>query len=79
MHRSLPTNIGFHLVDANGNIRYDTNFEDYNEDIVEKVMNQNIEGQAFNTKLLRSFQDKFATSGAGVKVSSINVIRASNV
>ncbi|KAM9488132.1 collagen alpha-6(VI) chain-like isoform 2-T2 [Clarias gariepinus] len=71
MHRSLPTNIGFHLVDANGNIRYDTNFEDYNEDIVEKVMNQNIEGRAFNTKLLRSFQDKFATSGAGVKVMVI--------
>ncbi|KAF5896160.1 collagen alpha-6(VI) chain-like, partial [Clarias magur] len=71
MHRSLPTNIGFRLVAANGYIRYDTNFEDYNEDIVNKVMDQMSKGEAFNTELLHSFQDKFATSGAGVKVMVI--------
>ncbi|XP_017333399.1 collagen alpha-6(VI) chain isoform X2 [Ictalurus punctatus] len=66
--RSLPTNIAFHLVASNGKILYDTNFEQYNKDIVMKVISQMTQDLAFNTQLLHSFENKFAASGAGVKV-----------
>ncbi|XP_053084973.1 collagen alpha-6(VI) chain-like isoform X3 [Pangasianodon hypophthalmus] len=64
----LQTNIGFRLVASDGKILHDTSFEQYNEDIVMKVIAQMTQGLAFNTQLLRSFQEKFAASGAGVKV-----------
>ncbi|XP_058250247.1 collagen alpha-6(VI) chain-like isoform X1 [Hemibagrus wyckioides] len=64
-----PTNIGFRLVASNGRILYDTNFEHYNEETVKKLMGHNeTQNLAFNGQLLRSFQDKFTASKAGVKV-----------
>ncbi|XP_060778327.1 collagen alpha-6(VI) chain-like isoform X2 [Neoarius graeffei] len=66
---ALQTNIGFHLVASDGKILYDTNFERYSEVTVKKVMGYNkTHNLAFNTQLLRSFQNKFAASRAGVKV-----------
>ncbi|GAA6081783.1 collagen alpha-6(VI) chain-like, partial [Tachysurus ichikawai] len=66
--RSLPTNIGYRLVASNGRILYDPNFEHYNEEIVVKVITQMTQELVFNTKLLDTFEEKFAGSGAGVKV-----------
>ncbi|KAK2854621.1 hypothetical protein Q7C36_006490 [Tachysurus vachellii] len=66
--RSLPTNIGYRLVASNGRILYDPNFEHYNEEIVAKVIAQMTQELVFNTKLLDTFEEKFAGSGAGVKV-----------
>lgn len=71
---SLKTNIGFRLVANDGKILYDPNFEHYNEDIVKKVITQINEVMtsklAFNSQLLHAFENKFAASGAGVKVKS---------
>ncbi|XP_017333441.2 collagen alpha-6(VI) chain isoform X1 [Ictalurus punctatus] len=65
----LQTNIGFRLVSSDGKILHDISFEQYNEGTVKKVMGYNkTQDLAFNTQLLRSFQDKFAASGAGIKV-----------
>ncbi|KAK3552012.1 hypothetical protein QTP70_031601, partial [Hemibagrus guttatus] len=67
--QSLPTNIGFRLVASNGRILYDPNFEQYNEETVKKLMGHDeTQSLTFNSQLLRSFQDKFAASRAGVKV-----------
>ncbi|TSK16118.1 Collagen alpha-6(VI) chain [Bagarius yarrelli] len=69
---SFSTNIGFRLVASDGSILYDPNFELYNEDTVKKVMRHNTTlNLAFNGQLLRSFQNKFAASKAGVKVMII--------
>lgn len=71
----LQTNIGFRLVSSDGKILHDISFEQYNEGTVKKVMGYNkTQDLAFNTQLLRSFQDKFAASGAGIKVRSISLI-----
>lgn len=49
---------------------YDFNFEEYNEDVVRKVMTTSLSAPTyFNSALLKSFGEKFAKSGAGVKVS----------
>ncbi|XP_027004951.2 collagen alpha-6(VI) chain-like [Tachysurus fulvidraco] len=66
---SLQTNIGFRLVSSDGRILYDPNFEQYNEETVKKLMElYTTQDLAFNSQLLRMFQDKFAASRAGVKV-----------
>ncbi|XP_026769414.3 collagen alpha-6(VI) chain-like [Pangasianodon hypophthalmus] len=65
----LQTNIAFRLVASDGTILYDTSFEHYNEHIMKKVMAlQMTQGVAFNTQLLRSFQDKFEGYRSGVRV-----------
>ncbi|XP_035529058.1 collagen alpha-5(VI) chain-like, partial [Morone saxatilis] len=70
---SVGTNISFHVVDDGGRILYDTDFEPYNEAVVQKVLTLRIsESTAFNTALLNSFKERFKTkSGAGVKVALI--------
>ncbi|XP_066540108.1 collagen alpha-6(VI) chain [Hoplias malabaricus] len=66
---TVQTKTGFRLVDSDGHIIYDTGFEDYSEGVMNKIMEQQImQTLAFNTRLLRSFKDKFATSRAGVKI-----------
>ncbi|XP_051576874.1 collagen alpha-6(VI) chain-like [Myxocyprinus asiaticus] len=67
--KNLSTTIGFRLVAANGKILNDFSFERYNEDVVKKVMAlQTSQVLSFNTMLLSSFQEKFKTSHASVKV-----------
>ncbi|KAI5606554.1 collagen alpha-6(VI) chain, partial [Silurus asotus] len=66
---ALQTNIGFRLVTSDGRTLYDTSFEHYSEEIINKVKALRMtRGVAFNTQLLRSFQDKFESSRYGVKV-----------
>ncbi|CDR07019.1 unnamed protein product, partial [Oncorhynchus mykiss] len=66
---SIETNIGFRVVEQDGKVLYDYNFEKYDEKIVEKVMAlQTSQTTYFNSFLLRSFSDKFQKSNAGVKV-----------
>uniref|UniRef100_A0A667YVW4 VWFA domain-containing protein n=1 Tax=Myripristis murdjan TaxID=586833 RepID=A0A667YVW4_9TELE len=66
----IKPNIAFRVVSRDGQSLYDFNFEEYNEDVVKKVMNlQMSEATYFNTALLQSFSNKFrAESRAGVKV-----------
>ncbi|XP_053183672.1 collagen alpha-6(VI) chain-like [Scomber japonicus] len=66
----INTSIAFQVVDdSNGRSLYDTNFEEYSEDVLQKVMTLPMtQPTYFNTALLNSFQNKFATSKAGVKV-----------
>ncbi|XP_076592743.1 collagen alpha-6(VI) chain [Chaetodon auriga] len=65
----VRTNIAFRVVSRDGRSVYDTNFEGYSEDVVRKVMTWNLaEPTYFNTALLKSFEEKFKTSGSGVKV-----------
>uniref|UniRef100_A0A8P4KC81 VWFA domain-containing protein n=1 Tax=Dicentrarchus labrax TaxID=13489 RepID=A0A8P4KC81_DICLA len=70
---SVGANISFHVVDDGGRILYDTDFEPYNEAVVQKVLTLRIpESTAFNTALLNYFKERFKTkSGAGVKVALI--------
>ncbi|KAI5106466.1 collagen alpha-6(VI) chain [Silurus meridionalis] len=66
---ALQTNIGFRLVTSDGRTLYDTSFEHYSDEIIKKVKALRMtQGVAFNTQLLRSFQDKFESSRSGVKV-----------
>ncbi|KAI4890693.1 hypothetical protein NFI96_033753 [Prochilodus magdalenae] len=66
---TLQTKTGFRLVARNGNVLYDTGFETYSEDVMQKIMAQQIsQPLALNSQLLRSFQDKLKASNAGVKV-----------
>lgn len=66
----IKTNIAFQVVSGDGRSLYDTDFEGYSEDVVRKVMALNLaEPTYFNTALLKSFEEKFKTSGSGVKVS----------
>uniref|UniRef100_A0A4W5RXV3 VWFA domain-containing protein n=1 Tax=Hucho hucho TaxID=62062 RepID=A0A4W5RXV3_9TELE len=66
---SIETNIGFRIVEQNGKVLYDFNFDRYDEKIVENVMAlQTSQTTYFNSFLLRSFHDKFQKSNAGVKV-----------
>ncbi|XP_029928332.1 collagen alpha-6(VI) chain-like [Myripristis murdjan] len=66
----IKPNIAFRVVSRDGQSLYDFNFEEYNEDVVKKVMNlQMSEATYFNTALLQSFSNKFrAESRAWVKV-----------
>lgn len=65
----IKTNIAFQVVSGDGRSLYDTDFEGYSEDVVRKVMALNLaEPTYFNTALLKSFEEKFKTSGSGVKV-----------
>ncbi|KAM9352972.1 collagen alpha-6(VI) chain-like [Symphorus nematophorus] len=65
----IETNIGFRVVRRDGRIIDDISFEGYSEEAVRKIMNMNLaEPTYFNTALLKSFEEKFAKSGAGVKV-----------
>ncbi|XP_026858408.2 collagen alpha-6(VI) chain isoform X1 [Electrophorus electricus] len=66
---TLHTHTGFRLVDSNGKILYDTNFEKYSDEVLNKVIAMQIsQPLAFNPQLLQSFQDKFAHSIVGTKV-----------
>uniref|UniRef100_A0A667Z011 VWFA domain-containing protein n=1 Tax=Myripristis murdjan TaxID=586833 RepID=A0A667Z011_9TELE len=72
----IKPNIAFRVVSRDGQSLYDFNFEEYNEDVVKKVMNlQMSEATYFNTALLQSFSNKFrAESRAWVKVNLIDTI-----
>lgn len=63
-------NIGYRVVAPDGRTLYDFNFEPHSSEVVKKVMTSSLaEPTAFNTALLKSFQEKFRRSQAGVKVS----------
>uniref|UniRef100_A0A667YNI2 Collagen type VI alpha 6 chain n=1 Tax=Myripristis murdjan TaxID=586833 RepID=A0A667YNI2_9TELE len=66
----IKPNIAFRVVSRDGQFLYDFNFEEYNENVLKKVMNlQMSEATYFNTALLQSFRNKFRVeSRAGVKV-----------
>ncbi|KAL7393714.1 hypothetical protein ABVT39_014994 [Epinephelus coioides] len=68
--KPIKTNIAFQVVDVDGSSLYDTNFEEYNEDVVNKVMGLRIsEPTYFNSALLNVFKKKFRLrSRAHVKV-----------
>uniref|UniRef100_UPI0037E74C95 collagen alpha-6(VI) chain isoform X2 n=1 Tax=Semicossyphus pulcher TaxID=241346 RepID=UPI0037E74C95 len=66
---SVKSNIAYHVVSRDGRSLYDTNFEAYSPDVVDKVQTLALEPTFFNTALLKSFRQKFsAQSRAGVKV-----------
>uniref|UniRef100_A0A3P8XBR1 Collagen type VI alpha 6 chain n=1 Tax=Esox lucius TaxID=8010 RepID=A0A3P8XBR1_ESOLU len=65
----IETNIGFRVVEQDGTVVSDYNFEKYDEKILEKVMAlETAQKTYFNSVLLRSFREKFQRSNAGVKV-----------
>ncbi|KAM8826189.1 collagen alpha-6(VI) chain-like isoform 1-T1 [Synchiropus picturatus] len=66
----IKPNIAFRVVDRQGKLLDDFNFESYNQDIIKKVMSLTpSEPTYFNTPMLRSFGEKFKLqSGAGVKI-----------
>ncbi|XP_054477460.1 collagen alpha-6(VI) chain isoform X2 [Anoplopoma fimbria] len=66
----VKTNMAFQVLGREGQRLYDTNFEAYSSDTVDKVMRLQIsEPTYFNTALLKSFEEKFSVqSKAGVKV-----------
>lgn len=66
----IATQIAFHIVDRNGRALYDTNFEDYKDDVVDKIVNLPLSQLTyFNRALLQSFKTLFtAKSRATVKV-----------
>ncbi|XP_042345729.1 collagen alpha-6(VI) chain-like [Plectropomus leopardus] len=66
----IQTNIAFRVLDVNGRSLYDTNFEYYSSDLVNKVMSlRTSELTYFNTALLNSFKELFKVkSKALVKV-----------
>ncbi|KAE8289315.1 Collagen alpha-5(VI) chain Collagen alpha-1(XXIX) chain von [Larimichthys crocea] len=69
----IATQIAFHIVDRNGRALYDTNFEDYKDDVVDKIVNLPLSQLTyFNRALLQSFKTLFtAKSRATVKVMVI--------
>lgn len=65
----VQTSIAFQVVDRAGRPLYDTNFESYSKEPVEKVMKlQMSEPTYFNTALLKSSKERFKKSRAGAKV-----------
>ncbi|XP_011603520.2 collagen alpha-6(VI) chain isoform X2 [Takifugu rubripes] len=65
----VKTNMGYRVVRQDGSTLYDFNFEPYSRGVVDKVMTISLaEPTYFNTALLKSFQEKFSQSRAGVKV-----------
>lgn len=67
----IKPQISYRVVNREGDTMYDFNFEDFNQDVLTKVMNINIrEPTFFNTAMLKSFEEKFRSqSRAGVQVS----------
>ncbi|XP_017569855.2 collagen alpha-6(VI) chain isoform X1 [Pygocentrus nattereri] len=66
---TVDTKTAFRLVARNGNLLYDTGFGEYSDDVINKIMAQQItQPLAFNSRLLQSFQDMLKASNAGVKV-----------
>lgn len=66
----IKTNMGYRVVRQDGSTLYDFNFEPYSRGVVDNVMTISLaEPTYFNTALLKSFQEKFSQSRAGVKVS----------
>uniref|UniRef100_A0AAQ6IRR1 Collagen type VI alpha 6 chain n=1 Tax=Anabas testudineus TaxID=64144 RepID=A0AAQ6IRR1_ANATE len=68
--KPVKTKIAFQVVDRDGKKLYDTNFDDYKPDVVDKILSLQVSRPSyFNTALLNSFRDKFkAESSAVVKV-----------
>ncbi|XP_078108114.1 collagen alpha-6(VI) chain-like [Sander vitreus] len=66
----VKPNIAFQVVDRDGRTLYDTNFEGYSADVVNKVMTLRMsEPSYFNTAMLNSFKERFKIkSKARVKV-----------
>uniref|UniRef100_A0A672GL26 Collagen, type VI, alpha 4a n=1 Tax=Salarias fasciatus TaxID=181472 RepID=A0A672GL26_SALFA len=66
----ISTGIGYRVVGPDGRVLYDAGFEAGNEDVVKKVMTQQLaQRTVFNSALLKSFSEKFASqSTAAVKV-----------
>ncbi|XP_028435265.1 collagen alpha-6(VI) chain [Perca flavescens] len=66
----VKPNIAFQVVDRDGRTLYDTNFEGYSADVVNKVMTLPMsEPSYFNTAMLNSFKERFKIkSKAHVKV-----------
>ncbi|KAM3614607.1 uncharacterized protein V6R79_016766 [Siganus canaliculatus] len=66
---TVSTQMAFQVVDRDGRLMYDTNFEGYSEDVVKKVMALEMSRPtSFNVALLNSFKEKFKSSTAHVKV-----------
>lgn len=67
----FKTQISYRVVNRQGGTMYDFNFEEFNQEVLTKVMNTNIrEPTFFNTAMLKSFEEKFRSqSRAGVQVS----------
>ncbi|KAL6489035.1 hypothetical protein MHYP_G00027760 [Metynnis hypsauchen] len=66
--RILDTKMAFRLVARNGNLLYDTGFGEYSDDVINKIMAQQItQPLAFNSQLLQSFQVMLKASNAGAK------------
>lgn len=66
----VTTKIAFQVVDRDGSVLYDTDFNVYKREVVEKILTLRVSSPTyFNTALLDSFKNKFKTeSNAGVKV-----------
>ncbi|XP_063344125.1 collagen alpha-4(VI) chain-like isoform X2 [Pelmatolapia mariae] len=69
----VKTQIAFHLVDSDGRALYDTNFPDFSEDVLKKVLSWRLSQPTyFNSELLNFYKEKFkAKSTATVKVLMI--------
>lgn len=69
----METNFGFRLVSGkDGNVMDDFNFEKYDPNVVNKVLQiRPSTTTAFNAQLLNSFRLKLESSRAGVKVSQL--------
>ena len=68
----INTNIAFRIVDIHGSIMSDFNFEEYDKEVMKKVLTTSLSAPTFfNSALLKSFKEKFAKSKAGVKVSLV--------
>lgn len=70
----IETKFGYRVVSGkDGNIIDDFNFENYDPNVVNKVLQiWSATPTAFNAKLLNSFELKLKSSRAGVKVSQLH-------
>lgn len=68
--KPVQTKIAFQVVDSVGSVLYDTSFDVYNREVVEKILTLRVSNPInFNTALLDSFKNMFKTkSNAVVKV-----------
>ncbi|KAG7232267.1 hypothetical protein INR49_009312, partial [Caranx melampygus] len=68
--KDVETKISYHLIDGDGKSLYDTSFEVYSEDVVQKVMSHPVSQPTYlNSAQLRAFKELFqAKSTANVKV-----------
>ncbi|XP_063736075.1 collagen alpha-6(VI) chain-like [Eleginops maclovinus] len=65
----IQPNIAFQVLGGDGRFLYDTDFEAYSKDVVDKVMNVQMSGPTyFKTAMLNSFKQRFLKSKADVKV-----------